>query len=174
MSTEPQADNQAFEKKVIYEQIDHEGFHIVGIDVVTSNQNDRAVDDINGLWQRFMAESVIENIPDIVNPEYIYAVYTDYEGDHTDPYRLIIGCKVTTKENRPENMVSHTVPAGSYALFRARGEQPRSIVQTWETIWSSDLKRSFGSDFEVYGPRFYEPGLHEALIHISLDDKAEK
>lgn len=159
------------EKKTIYEKVAHESVTIIGIDVITHNKDDKAVDDINSLWQRFITEGIIERIPGSLSPEYVYAVYTDYEGDHEQPYRLIIGCAVAADESAPEGMVKHTIPAATYALFRSRGEQPRSLIRTWETIWASDLKRSFTSDFEVYGPRFYEPGLHEVLIHLSISDE---
>ena len=52
--------SEALEKKTIYEKINHDSFMIIGIDVTTSNQDDRAVDDINALWQRFAEESIQE------------------------------------------------------------------------------------------------------------------
>ena len=166
-----QANTVSMEKKTIYEKIQQDAFTIIGIDVVTSNKDDKAVDDINTLWQRFATEQVQDNIPGITNKDYIFAIYTDYEGDNTQPFRLVIGCQVETMPDKlPEGMVAHTVPSGAYALFRARGEQPRAIIKTWETVWGSDLKREFTSDFEVYGPRFYEAGLHEALINIAIKD----
>lgn len=60
------------------------------------------------------------------------------------------------------------VHGGEYALLSAAGEQPKALIETWEAIWSSDLEREFKTDFEVYGPRFFEDGLHEVLVHIGI------
>ena len=146
------------------------GFDIIGIDIKTTNENDQAADDINALWQRFFENAVGDKIPHKTGNA-IYAVYTDYEGDHTKPYRFIIGCKVQHCDDIPEGMVAHHVPESRYGVFTSIGEQPKSLIKTWESIWDLDsLPRAFTSDFEVYGPRFFEPGLHEVLVHIALEN----
>jgi len=145
-----------------------EAFDVLGISVVTDNE--KAAEDINGLWERFFAESVGQKIPERKD-DVIFAVYSDYEGDHTKPYRLTIGYRVDGKT--PANSPFHSVrcKGGDYAVLSAAGEQPKALMQTWESIWSSDLERAFETDFEVYGPRFFEEGVHEVLIHVGL--KAE-
>ena len=52
--------------------------------------------------------------------------------------------------------------------YQPAGDQPKALIETWEAIWSSDLDREFKTDFEVYGPRFFEDGLHEVLVHIGI------
>ncbi len=147
-----------------------EGFDIVGIDVTTTNENGQAADDINALWQRFFTEAIGDQIPNRTG-EAIYAVYTDYEGDHTKPYRVIIGCKVSTADDIPDNLVAHHVPQSRVGVFSAIGEQPASLIRTWEHIWDMEsLPRAFTSDYELYGPRFFEPNLHEVLIHIAFEN----
>lgn len=146
------------------------GIDIIGIDVVTSNADDKAADDINALWQRFFEDTIGNKIPNRIG-DAIYAVYTDYEGDHTKPYRFILGLNVSALDDIPKGMVGHSIPAGRYGQFSSIGEQPRSLINTWESIWEMEtLPRAFTSDYEVYGQRFFEPGLHEVLIHIALEN----
>ena len=58
---------------------------------------------------------------------------------------------------------------GAYAMMSATGTQPQALLETWEAIWSGDLDRRFKTDFEVYGPRFFEEGVHEVLVHVGLN-----
>ncbi len=145
-----------------------DGFDVVGVSVVTDNS--KGTEDINALWERFFKDSIgqkIENKTDDV----IYAVYSDYKGDHEAPYRLTIGYRV-----KDESIAGQMTPelhhikvhGGEYALLSAAGEQPKALIETWEAIWSSDLEREFKTDFEVYGPRFFEDGIHEVLVHIGI------
>ena len=146
------------------------GFDIIGIDCITSNADDKAADDINALWQRFFNDAIGDQIPNREGNN-IYALYTDYEGDHTKPYRFMLGCKVSESDNLPANLVQHFIPETRYGVFTAMGEQPKALIQTWENIWEMEaLPRAFTTDFEVYGPKFFEPPLHEIKVHIALNN----
>jgi predicted transcriptional regulator YdeE len=145
--------------------VEVDAFDVVGISVVTDRS--KGTDDINGLWERFFKESVgqvIENKTDDV----IYAVYSDYEGDHEAPYRLTIGYRVGD-ERTAENMDRVQVVDQQYAAMSAAGKQPDALIETWTAIWSSDLGRTYNTDFEVYGPRFFEDGVNEVLIHVGVE-----
>lgn len=144
------------------------GFYVVGISITTSNAEDKAADDINALWQRFFEEDMLHKIEGRAENA-IYAVYSDYEGDHTKPYRFTLGCKVEgAPADLPEGLHKIHVPPADYMIFAARGEQPKSLLQTWETVWKSDIKRSYVADLEIYGPRFFEEGLHEILVCVGV------
>ncbi len=146
-----------------------DGFTVVGITTRTTNKDGKATDDINALWQKFFEDAVGEKIPHRVG-EAIYAVYHDYEGDHESPYALTIGCRVEKiDETLPLDLDAAFVERGDYMIFAARGEQPKSLVETWQAIWKSDIKRSFRTDVEVYGPRFFEPDTHEILVCIGVE-----
>lgn len=155
-----------------------QAFDVVGISIVTDAS--RATEDINALWERFFTESVGQQILDKTD-DAIYAVYSDYQGDHEAPYRLTIGYripnpnekKLTEKDNAPIPLPfpdAHYVKCrgGEYAVMSAAGEQPKALLETWEAIWSSDLERSYATDFELYGPRFFEMGVNEVLIHVGV------
>lgn len=155
----------AYEVKAGLAEVDE--FDVVGISVVTDNA--KGTDDINALWERFFKDSVGQYVPDKVNDN-IYAVYSDYEGDHEKPYRLTIGYRVSGKVT-PDNMTRICIIDQPYAILSAAGEQPKALIETWEAVWSGDLPRSFKTDFELYGPRFFEDGINEVLIHIGITDQ---
>ena len=143
-----------------------ESFDVVGVSTITDNQ--KGTDDINALWERFFKDSIGQFIPNKTD-DVIYAVYSNYEGDHEKPYRLTIGYRVNSEET-PENLERVTVVSQEYAMMSAAGEQPKALIETWQAIWSSeDLPRSYTTDFEVYGPRFFEDGVNEVLVHIGIN-----
>lgn len=165
-----------------------EEFDVLGISIVTDNS--KATDDINALWERFFKESIGQQIPDKLD-DTIYAVYSDYQGDHEAPYRLTIGYRMPPsgkKETPPASLsppekkeTASPAPrsplglhyakciSGEYAVMSAAGEQPKALIETWEAIWSSDLDRTFATDFEIYGLRFFEDGINEVLIHVGVN-----
>lgn len=145
-------------------------FDVVGVSVMTDS--DKATDDINALWERFFKESIGQAVAH-KKSDVIYAVYSDYEGDHTKPYRFTIGYRVSemADANDPGDAgeLHHvSVQAGEYAILSAAGKQPEALLETWKSVWESDLERSYATDFEVYGPRFFEDGVNEVLVHVGV------
>ena len=145
-------------------------FDVVGVSIITNNQ--KGAEDINALWETFFTTKVGQKVSNKTD-DMIYAVYSDYVGDHEQPYRLTIGYRV------PEAPSESTVAEGlhrvcvvdqSYAVLSATGKQPQALIETWTAIWSSDLERSYATDFELYGPRFFEEGVNEVLVHIGVDE----
>lgn len=127
---------------------DEQGFTVVGISTRASNDD---VEKIGKLWGAFVAGGGPSQIADRRSDE-VYAVYFDYEGDHTKPYSLLIGCSVNEGAAVRTGQVAVRVPAGRYALFAERGPVPQTVVKLWMTIWSSPLQRTYVTDFEHYGP----------------------
>ena len=145
-----------------------EPFKIIGISVRTSNPEGQSAKDIPGLWQRFMAEDVVNNIPNKLGME-MYAVYNEYDGDHMAPYTMTIGCKVSTTDNVPEGMNAATVQGGSYQKFTASGDLTGTVLgEAWGHIWQAGLNRAYTSDFEVYDERAMNPKNGTADILVAL------
>ena len=142
-------------------------FDIIGISTIVSN-NETASEDINALWQRFFEEQTAHRIEHRVD-DVIYAVYSDYQGDHTKPYRFTIGYKVAANAAHVQGLDHVQVQEADYAMMSAAGEQPKALVDVWTAIWQSDLDRCFSTDFEVYGKRFFEEGVHEVLVAIGVN-----
>ncbi len=125
-------------------------FHIIGITVRTSNQNEQSAKDIPALWNKFLSENIAGKIQNKLSDN-VYCVYTDYEGDHTKPYTAFVGCKVSTLEQIPEGCRGMTFNDGNYEKFTAKGNLMDGIIwQEWLKIWEANLDRTFTADFEVY------------------------
>lgn len=130
-----------------------DSFYVMGVAAKTTNENLQAVQDMKALWGRFFSENLMEKIPNKVSNE-IYNVYTDYEGDHTDPYTVIVGCKVSSIDEVPEGLVTKEIPAGTYKEYLVTGDLMGGAVgQKWQEIWKTDLDRTYGADFDVYGDK---------------------
>lgn len=152
---------KAFEVKAGLAEV--EAFDVAGVSAVTASET--AAEDINALWEAFFREQIGQKVQHKTD-DVIYAVYSEYEGDHTKPFRVTLGYRTMGEEDSGLHRV--TVQPQEYAVLSAAGEQPKALLETWEAIWASDLNRSFRTDFEVYGPRFFQAGLHEALIHVGV------
>ena len=90
-------------------------FHIIGISVRTTNQDQQASSDIPALWNKFFGEGILAKIPNKVSSN-LYSIYTDYEKDHTAPYTTILGCEVENLNEIPEGLIGKTIPEGNYEM----------------------------------------------------------
>jgi len=113
------------------ESVQKEGFKIIGIKIRTTNKDMQAAKDIPALWQKFMSENISEKIPNKIDQS-IMAIYTNYEGDHTQPYDTIIGCKVSNLNDIPKGMISQEFNTGKYSKFTSKGNLEKGAVyNTW-------------------------------------------
>jgi predicted transcriptional regulator YdeE len=145
-----------------------ESFNIIGISVRTTNENNKAMQDIGQLWGRFMSEDVHAKIPNKAD-DTIYSVYTEYEKDYTGPYTTILGCRVSSLENIPDGMVSVGIGGGAYKQYITKGNLMQGIVgQQWMKIWNDTIDRRYTSDFEVYGEKASNPQDAEVEIYVAI------
>jgi predicted transcriptional regulator YdeE len=148
--------------------MNHSKFDIIGITVRTTNQNGKSSIDIPELWKKFFTEAILEKIPDKVDAS-IYCIYTDYEKDFTEPYTVILGCKVNGLKTIPKGMIGRTIPGGNFAKFSAKGDLTKGVVFTeWNKIWNSELNRKYTADFEVYGEKAQDPKNAEVDIFVAI------
>lgn len=141
---------------------------IVGISVRTSNTPGQADHHIPKLWNRFMEEGIATKVPNKVD-ETIYAVYTDYEGDHTEPYTTLIGYRVKDLNHIDESLTVKIIPASTYAKFTAKGNLVGgAVIDTWMEIWNANLSRTYTADLEVYGEKAVDPNNGEADIFVAI------
>lgn len=153
-----------------HEIVQKPAIQVIGIVCRTSNAPEAGPQDIPKLWERFYREDVPNRIPNKLSND-IIALYCDYEGDHTAPYSIIIGCPVSSISSIPEGMVAKTIPSSSYAVFRAVGDHPKALIETWERIWKqSDLQRTYTGDFELYGDKFLSEAPKEVEVFIASED----
>lgn len=130
-----------------------EPFKVIGIAVRTTNENNQAAKDIPLLWEKLMKEDILNAIPGKIDNT-LYAIYTDYEKDHTKPYTTILGCKVENLDHIPEGMVGKSFEGGNYVKFTAKGNLAEDLViNEWIKIWNMELGRIYTADFEMYGEK---------------------
>lgn len=155
-----------------YTVIEKPSSTIVGIECRTSNSPEAAPQDIPKLWEKFYSECILDQIPNKASNE-IIALYCDYEGDYTKPYSLVIGCSVNSLNVIPKGMVAKTIPAGSYAVFKATGEHPKALIETWGQIWQqADLQRTYTGDYEAYNEKFFSKSPQEIDVYIAVQKGA--
>ncbi|MGQ2982462.1 GyrI-like domain-containing protein [Flavobacterium sp.] len=115
----------------------------------TTNKNEKAMEDCGALWQEYMGGFVPNKIPNKLNGD-TYAVYFDYDGDHTDPYSYFIGCPVEDGTEVPTGLDSIIIPLQKYEMVTAKGKMPDCVAEAWCDIWQRDIDRAYGYDFEIY------------------------
>ena len=145
-----------------------EPFKLVGLRLEgkTKNAGGQSGIDCGNLWQQFEKGNIAAKVPGKMGDE-IYAVYHDYDGDHTAPFAYFIGCKVPADAEAPEGLSSLSIPAQSYTMFTAKGPVPDCIGDAWRRIWTSDTDRAYQYDFEVYDHRSKDWSNGEIDIFIS-------
>jgi len=144
-------------------------FKIIGISIQTTNENNQATIDVPALWDQFLSQNLIEKIPNKIGPE-IYCVYTDYEKDHTKPYKVILGCGVANFDKIPEGMIDKKIETRQYQKFIAKGDiKQGAVAQEWIKIWNSNLERRYTTDFEVYGKKAQNLKDAEVEIFVAIN-----
>ncbi len=145
-----------------------EAFNIIGLSVRTTNKNGQAAKDIPDLWHQFISRNMIDKIPNKIDHT-LYALYTAYEGDHTQPYTTIIGCKVKHLKTIPNGLVGQLYSGGNYMKITTKGDLTKGlIINEWTKIWNTNLNRAYTTDFEVYGEKAQNPNNAEVDILIAL------
>lgn len=145
-----------------------EAFKVIGIKVRTTNENGQSANDIGKLWEKFMSENSVAKIPNKIDTS-ILSIYTNYEKDHTKPYDVILGCRVNSLNEIPNEMVGLEFETGNYAKFSSKGNLAQGVVyNTWTEIWNKDLNRKFTADFEIYGEKAQDPTNAEVEIFVAV------
>jgi predicted transcriptional regulator YdeE len=154
-----------------------ESFKIIGIEI--SIYPDKADQDIPELWHKFVAENVIDQIPNKSSFDMI-GLYSKYQlagekpvgcRDAIGSYAYLIGCKVSSLDDIPVGFTGYELPAAEYAVYTTAGSDfPKSLERVWNTIWSSNLPRTFKHDFEVYGAAFQGPE-KTVVTHVGIEPK---
>lgn len=158
------------QKNNVMQKVEIKPFHLIGIAIRTSNANGKAAQEIAELWGRFLSEKILEQIPNKVD-DTIYSMYTDYEGDHNQPYTAILGCKVRSVEQVPDGFISKSVSGGEYVKLTAKGDLTKGlVVNQWSKIWEMDLPRKYSADFELFGDKAQNPLNAEVEFYIAVKE----
>lgn len=142
---------------------------IAGMEIRTRNDKGQAEIAIPKLWGEFMNANLKEQLQDLAC-DTMYAVYSDYEGDHSKPYSMLLGFEVSSTENIPEGLRVRTIPVANYEVFTAKGDLTKDAVyNTWMKVWTGDLKRTYKTDIEIYGEKAIDPTNGEAEVWIGVE-----
>ena len=119
-----------------------DSFEIYGVKTRTKNEDEIGDEGkIPALWSKFMSEYYDGNSE-------IYSVYCNYESDLNGHYDNFIGTR--SRQKGDENL---DIQSGKYALFSFANEL-QNVAKFWGEIWryfeSSELKRTYKTDFEKY------------------------
>lgn len=132
-----------------YEIVELKEKVVSGIEIKTTNQDEKSMQDIEKTWQKLFLEGIYEKIQNKSNSKTI-GLYTEYEGDYTKPYTFIAGTETNKNVEGNNEIVSKIIPKGKYAKFVITGDVKNAVRQAWQEIWNMDLKRKYTCDFEEY------------------------
>ncbi|MCH2083609.1 MAG: WYL domain-containing protein [Saprospiraceae bacterium] len=156
------------QKNKVMQRVKVKPFNLIGIAIRTTNENGQAEKEIAGLWNTFLAENTVEQIPNKIDPT-IYSLYTDYEDDHTKPYTAILGCKVSTLDNIPQHMIGKSFEGGDYIKTSVKGDLMQGLIlKEWSRIFTLDMDRNFEADFEVFGEKAQNPSNAEVDFYVGV------
>ncbi|WP_256757087.1 effector binding domain-containing protein [Cohnella sp. WQ 127256] len=160
-----------------YSLIQLEEIKLVGIAERTTNKAEMTEQaKIGGLWGRFYGEGIQQSIPNLAHagPQSIYGCYCDYENGAAGEYTILLGCQVKEINSLPSGMVGRVLPASQYAVFTTKmGPVSTVVIEAWQAIWrwsaTSELKRTFTGDFELYDERSSDPENVQVDIYIAVN-----
>ncbi len=152
-----------------YEIVELEEKIVEGIEVKTTNENGKSIQDIANMWQTFFMKGIYDNIENKVNVKTI-GLYTDYEKDYTKPYNFVVCTEVSENSKNVGNRVVKVIPKGKYAKFVIHGDVQNAVGQAWQEIWKMDLNRKYTCDFEEYQNNSKDMQNQEIHIYIAIED----
>ena len=143
-------------------KVKQESKMIYGIKVRTSNEKEMnpETSKIGALWGEYFEKI----LPTLDQGTQGYGVYANYESDAFGEFDVLAGSEVVN-----DALEKVTLEKGNYLCFKANGELPQAIIETWGEIWNyfSDEncpdKRVFKTDFELYLSK------SEAEIYIGVE-----
>ncbi len=150
-----------------YQIIEKPALDVIGMQKKVNNKD---VGPIGDLWQQVYKSEMLKLIPHKKHDHQLFGMYSDYDMQLSGDYNLTICTEVSqVPAVLPQGMVHIRVPAQRYAVFTARGSFPICLMETWQRIWKTDLKRSYKNDFEEYNQDFGKLSSAKIDIYISIE-----
>ena len=146
-------------------------FIVAGFSIHTSLEDNKIAKDIPDLWDTFFTNKLYEKIPDIVNYDQYYGIYSDL--DFHNNFTFAICYEINNPKKIPPDMYKNIIAPGNYAVFTAKGKMPEALINTWHYIYgnwlpNSKYERNKGIDFELYDNTFKSDDYSEVDIYIPL------
>lgn len=155
-----------------------QAFDVIGLSVRTASHLEVSPETarIEKLWDRFFSDSIITRVPNILDTERIYGVYSDYDikGD-TVAYTVTAGVRVSDLAEIPAGLSGIHVPTQYYAVFPTEtGQIEDKLLETWSKIWKTGHEtlggeRALTVDFEQFDSRdILNPARSRAKILVAV------
>jgi predicted transcriptional regulator YdeE len=161
------------QKQTVYSE--KQQFQIIGVSARTTNQREKGPNGLlPGLWEQYFKAN-LSRAEGIRNPEWIYALYTDYESDASGAYTVVIGHeKVDSAQESAISFETATIPSAKYMVFTTKKGPVYEVVQAvWGEIWAyfqgSSVKRTYSGDFELYDARNFNPAATTVDVYIAIE-----
>jgi predicted transcriptional regulator YdeE len=146
------------EKSVEPRLVERKEMRVMGLKTRTNSQAEShpKTGKIRGLWDRFYDENLKAQILNRMDPDVLLAVYSNYENDFLGNYDTLIGAQVSGFENIPPGLSSEILLPSKYLVFKAKGQMPKAVIETWKEIWvyfsnpKLPHRRAYTADFEWY------------------------
>lgn len=119
---------------------------VAGIAKTVSNDQP---EDIGALWERFYTENIANKISNKISSNVI-AAYTCYQGDHTQPYTMLIGYEVYELPQENDEISGIEFDTSQHTKYTVTGEMPTVVIEKWAEIWASDKARAYRTDYDIY------------------------
>jgi len=126
---------------------------IRGCSIRTTNANEMnpSTGKIGPLWQEFYDKVEV----DYKNGNRVYGVYFDYESDVTGEFSALAGTDQLDVSSHTK-LETITIQSGKYLVFKASGDVPKIVIDTWGIVWEyfskegGEYERLYTTDFEYY------------------------
>jgi predicted transcriptional regulator YdeE len=151
---------------------------LVGLEIRTKNSDEFSANGkIPKLWEIFYQDSINEKIKDKIS-ENIYAIYSNYQSDHTGEYDYFIGYEVQNTKTymNDDKLIIKEINPGRYSVVTTeKGSVQKVIPAAWEKILKmspSELggKRLFRTDYEIYTPEMKDSNGTIFKIYLGIND----
>lgn len=147
---------------------------------ITGRTNNKAEMDpqnaiIGKTMQRFFDDTISQKIQHAVNPMEFFAVYTQYESDHTGDYTYFFGQEVSSFNNVENGLETLIIPAQNYIQITTNpGKMPHVVIDAWINIWTMTPaqlggQRAYIADFERYDQKSSNP--ENSIVDIFIGIK---
>jgi len=139
-------------------------FIVMGPAIKCTTEDDENVKRIPLFWEDAMEKEMLERIPNVVDEQTCYGICLDFESPN---FTYMIAREVDSLEGVPDDMIGRVIPAGTYAVFTAKGPITKAVQDATRYIYSTWLPKSgyehaMTADLEVYDER-----------RMSDDDRSE-
>lgn len=149
--------------------LSREDTHVIGI-TFTANVTEDLGKKLSATTTEALRARKNEIHNQVGEGEYLIQIYPDTADFDAavDPFTTIIGLEVSSLADIPEGMVSHTIPAGTFAKVTHKGPET-NLGETYGFLYGSWLTESgyeyAGFDFEFWVER-YKPEQEDNEIDI--------